>query len=83
MTEEIVCCSRDSQLATMGILQIWTHKAYRRNGFATKLIHVARENYVFGYIIPMKLVAFTQPTPSGKKLAEKVCGEDSLLVYSI
>lgn len=54
---------------TLGISRIWVCRAQRRLGIATKLIEAARENTIHGQIVPKNMVAWSQPSDSGGKLA--------------
>ncbi|CAI4544177.1 BCE_3a_G0018750.mRNA.1.CDS.1 [Saccharomyces cerevisiae] len=58
----------------IGISRIWVCRTARKLGIATKLIDVARENIVYGEVIPRYQVAWSQPTDSGGKLASKYNG---------
>ena len=42
---------------------------------------VYRQWFEYGTVIPKEKVAFSDPTPDGKKLAEKYVGSPEFLVY--
>ena len=67
--------------AVLGIRQIWISKMHRRKGLATSLIDAARLDAVYGYVVPKEQVAFSQPTPSGRRFAETYFAKTSFLVY--
>lgn len=55
--------------AIMGISRIFTARSFRRCGIATKLLDVASENFVYGLSVPKSMIAWSQPSSSGGKLA--------------
>ena len=75
--------STAAEVALLGISRIWTSKSYRGQGFGTNLLECARSNFFYGIEVPKNLVAFSQPTESGGKLAKRWFGSDtSWHVYS-
>ena len=64
-----------------GISRIWVHQTARRQGIASRLLEVARENLVYGFMIPRQQVAFSQPTIDGKLFALDYTGTMQLMVY--
>jgi N-acetyltransferase len=60
--------------ALLGISRIWTSNLYRKRGIATTLLDVARSDFLYGMNIGKDMVAFSQPTESGGKLARKWFG---------
>lgn len=70
------------QSATLGISRIWVSKCARGEGIAQQLLDEARESFFHGFTVPRHLVAFSQPTTSGAKLARQWFGkEHGWLVY--
>jgi len=69
------------QWCMCGISRIWVHNSARRRGIASRLLEVARENLVYGFVIPRKQVAFSQPTIDGKLFALHYTGTKQLMVY--
>ena len=65
------------EAALLGISRIWTSKSYRRKGIASALLDCARGNFFYGIEVPKEMVAFSQPTESGGRLAEQWFGEKS------
>lgn len=55
--------------AIMGISRIFTARNFRRCGIATKLLDVASQNFVYGLSVPKSMIAWSQPSFSGGKLA--------------
>lgn len=55
--------------AKLGIGLLWTHPVARKRGIATKLVHAARENAVFGMRVARQDVAFSNPTQAGYNFA--------------
>lgn len=62
--------------AIVGISRIWTSGASRRKGIALDLLDCVVSNYIYGMEIPKNQIAFSQPTESGKRLAQKFFEED-------
>lgn len=72
-----------SDVALLGILRIWTSKANRKCGIATNLLECARNSFFYGMEVPKELMAFSQPTESGGRLAVRYFGiESGWHVYS-
>ena len=64
-----------AELALLGISRIWVSKASRGHGIAKALLEAAQNNFFFGIQIPKSLMAFSQPTESGRQLAVKWFGQ--------
>jgi hypothetical protein len=60
--------------AILGISRIWTSKQSRGRGLAKRLLDSARSDFLYGLTIDKEMVAFSQPTESGGKLARKWFG---------
>ncbi|CCF57428.1 hypothetical protein KAFR_0C04380 [Kazachstania africana CBS 2517] len=54
-----------------GISRIWVCKNQRLNGIAFKLLELSRENLIYGRVIDKHLIAWSQPTDDGGKLASR------------
>ena len=63
--------STSADIVLLGVSRIWTSKSYRGQGLAINLLESARSNFFFGVEVPKHLVAFSQPTESGGRLAER------------
>lgn len=63
--------SASAEIVLLGISRIWTSKSHRGHGLAINLLEYARENFFYGIEVPRHLVAFSQPTESGGKLAKR------------
>lgn len=59
------------QVVLLGISRIWTSKSHRGRGLGFNLLECARTNFFYGVQVPRHLVAFSQPTESGAKLARR------------
>ena len=66
-----ISVSKTASIALLGISRIWTCKSYRKRGIALELLDCARDNFFYGLQIPKNLIAFSQPTESGGRLAAK------------
>lgn len=81
--DKSIIASKDDYPATLGISRIWTSKQARRKGIAKMLLDMAISNFEFAVSIPKEMVAFSQPTDSGTRLARSWFGrEDGWLVYA-
>ncbi|KAL9137831.1 MAG: hypothetical protein Q9175_000965 [Cornicularia normoerica] len=72
-----ISVSTSAHIALLGISRIWTSKTYRGKGLAMDLLECARNNFFFGVEVPKDLVAFSQPTESGGRLAERWFGAET------
>lgn len=69
--------STASDVALLGISRIWTSQANRKCGIATSLLECARNCFFYGMEVPKELMAFSQPTESGGRLAARYFGTES------
>lgn len=60
--------------AWLGISRIWTSGSARQGGVATALLEVTRKTFRQGKDTPLDLMAFSQPTESGARLARRWFG---------
>lgn len=69
--------------AIVGVSRIWTSGASRRKGIALDLLDCVVSNFIYGMEISKDEIAFSQPTESGKHLAQKFFGDkDTWHVYN-
>ena len=66
-----ISVSPSADVALLGISRIWVSKSHRGRGLAVDLLECARTNFFYGVEAPKNLVAFSQPTESGGRLAER------------
>lgn len=64
-----ISISPEADVALIGISRIWTSRKFRNKGIATMLLDCVRGNFFYGMEVPKDLVAFSQPTESGGRLA--------------
>ncbi|KAL9000813.1 MAG: hypothetical protein Q9169_000567 [Polycauliona sp. 2 TL-2023] len=69
-----ISVSAEVDVVLLGIARIWTSKSHRGRGIATDLLETVRGNFFYGLEVSKDLVAFSQPTESGGKLAERWFG---------
>lgn len=79
--DDVVRCAGPFKRASAGIAKIFVYEAQRRRGVATKLLDAVRGSLVYGYVVPIDELAFTQPTRDGKALFAKYTGTKTFLVY--
>lgn len=80
-SDEAVVHGDEAFAAVLGVKQIWVSAQHRRCGIAKNLIDAARAHAVYAYVVPKDRVAFSQPTPSGERLARSYFGRSDFLVY--
>ena len=66
-----ISVSTTPDVALLGISRIWVSKSHRGRGLAVDLLDCARTNFFYGVEAPKEYVAFSQPTESGGRLAER------------
>ena len=82
---QVVAMSKSSSIsvsttpgvALVGISRIWVSKSHRGRGVAIDLLDCARTNFFYGVEAPKEYVAFSQPTESGGRLAERWFGTNT------
>ena len=81
--EETLMVSKAEEPATCGICLVWVHRGHRRRGLGTHLLRAALQHSGFnhGSVVAPSNVAFSQPTPAGRKLAANFLGTTHFLVY--
>lgn len=62
--------------AIVGISRVWTSGSSRRKGIAMDLLDCVVSNFIYGMEIPKSHIAFSQPTESGRRLAEAFFGSE-------
>ena len=72
-----ISVSTSADIALLGISRIWISKTHRGKGLAVELLECARHNFFYGVEAPKDLVAFSQPTESGGRLAERWFGTET------
>ena len=72
-----ISVATSADIALLGISRIWISKNYRGKGLAVELLECARRNFFYGVEAPKDLVAFSQPTESGGRLAERWFGAET------
>eukprot|EP00903_Cladosiphon_okamuranus_P008301 g7987.t1 len=76
----LLTCDEKQTPAVVGILQVWVHQRYRRQGVATRLVDAVRERMVYGISLRRDQMAFSQPTREGQAFATRYTW-GKLLVY--
>jgi len=67
--------------AMCGISHIWTEPQQRRRGIARELLDAVRQHFAIGFEIPRCQLAFSQPTPNGRRLATSYTESAAFAVY--
>lgn len=71
-----ITVANDTHPAIVGISRIWTSESSRRKGIAMDLLDCVVINFIYGMEIPKDKIAFSQPTESGKYLAQAFFGAE-------
>lgn len=69
--------SNESRKAMVGIHQIWVHRTCRRMSIATQLVDAVRTKFIFGLVVPTRMVAFSSPTELGAAFARNYIRENT------
>lgn len=69
-----ILVSDRKDVALLGVSRIWTSRSHRRQGIAETLLDCARRHFYYGMEVTKDLIAFSQPTDSGGKLAREWFG---------
>ena len=67
--------------AVCGVRLIWVSVKARRAGVATKLLDCMRCQFMQGYVLPRRQLAFTQPTEQGAAFIRSYTGTNQFLIY--
>lgn len=59
----------------LSVERIWVHANYRRQGLATKMVDIVRENFIRGLPLSKSDIAFSFPFGPGLAFATKYCKE--------
>lgn len=80
--EDAVYDDASAVQASMGVLQMWVDRTFRRCGFAHRLLDCARERFFFGHVVPRSQLAFSQLSSMGYACARAYLEDgEELLVY--
>ena len=79
--EEVMELSEGEERAVCGVSEVWVIRSMRGKGIAKRLLEALLESFAPPMAIGREVVAFSQPTPAGKKLATDFFGTASFLVY--
>ncbi|PYH44995.1 ESCO family N-acetyltransferase [Aspergillus saccharolyticus JOP 1030-1] len=80
-TDSSITVRDERHPAIVGISRIWTSEASRHKGIAMDLLDCVVSNFIYGMEIPKEQIAFSQPTASGKGLAQSFFGNNEWHVY--
>ncbi|KUJ14973.1 uncharacterized protein LY89DRAFT_784012 [Mollisia scopiformis] len=64
---------KPQDVCKMSVDRIWTRSSHRRKGYATRLVDIARSNFISGLALGKKDVAFTSTTQDGGRFAKSYC----------
>ncbi|XP_077444062.1 N-acetyltransferase ESCO2-like [Stigmatopora argus] len=76
------CCSTVPEKALCGVSRVWVFSLARRQGVARRMLDTVRSTFMYGSLLTKEEIAFSDPTPDGKKFATAYCGTPRFLVYN-
>nr|CAH0104528.1 unnamed protein product [Daphnia galeata] len=77
------CCSSDPVPALCGVSRIWTLPTFRRRKTASRLLDAMRSEFIYGKIISIDELAFSDPTETGLVFAQNYTKRQDFLVYNM
>ncbi|XP_066958710.1 N-acetyltransferase ESCO2 [Macrobrachium rosenbergii] len=80
-TNRLLCCSQEQVTVWAGVSRIWVLQGHRGKGIAGKLCEAMLCNMFSHHILSRDEIAFSDPTESGTKFAERFTGKRDFLVY--
>ncbi|KAL1595525.1 hypothetical protein SLS59_008162 [Nothophoma quercina] len=72
-----ISVSTTADTVLLGISRIWVSNQFRKQGLARRLLDSTRSDFMYGLTVEKHLIAFSQPTESGGKLARKYFGREA------
>ncbi|GBN90797.1 N-acetyltransferase ESCO1, partial [Araneus ventricosus] len=73
--------SSETVPAICGVNRIWVSHEFRRHKVASRMVDCLRQNFLYGYVVDLHELAFTDPTVDGRDFAASYTGTDNFLVY--
>ncbi|XP_068245904.1 N-acetyltransferase ESCO2 [Palaemon carinicauda] len=80
-TNRLLCCSQKQYTVWAGVSRLWVLDGHRGKGIGGKLCEAMLCNMFSHHILNRDEIAFSDPTESGTKFAEKFTGKRDFLVY--
>lgn len=77
----LLCCSKEQVTVWVGVSRLWVLESHRGKGIATKLADAVRCNMFTNYVLSKDDIAFSDPTESGARFAERYTEKPDFLVY--
>lgn len=77
------CCSTDPSHALCGVNRVWTHGSFRRRKIASRLLDAMRTDFIYGKVIEVGEIAFSDPTENGLAFAQSYTKRQDFLVYNM
>lgn len=68
--------------AVLGVKLMWTAAKHRRQRVAQRLLDAARKSMVYGTVVQVESIAFSQPTEDGLAFAQAYCRRKRILAYA-
>ncbi|KAF1929049.1 uncharacterized protein M421DRAFT_92156 [Didymella exigua CBS 183.55] len=72
-----ISISTTADKVLLGISRIWVSSQFRKQGLARRLLESTRSDFMYGLSVDKHLMAFSQPTESGGKLARTYFGSEA------
>lgn len=77
------CCSSVPVPALCGVSRIWTLASFRRRKTASRLLDAMRTDFIYGKVIAIDELAFSDPTENGLIFAQNYTKRQDFLVYKL
>jgi hypothetical protein len=68
--------------SVLGVKLVWTSPRHRRQRVAHRLLDSVRKSALFGSVVQVQRVAFSQPTEDGFAFAQAYCRSKLILAYA-
>lgn len=82
------CSTNENNPAKIGVSRLWVSSAFRRRNVASHLLDALRRHFMTmtantSQVVAKDLVAFSDPTESGLRFAQKYFNRKDILVFSL
>lgn len=82
------CSTNENNPAKIGVSRLWVSSAFRRRNVASHLLDALRRHFMTmtantSQVVPKDHVAFSDPTESGLRFAQKYFNRKDILVFSL
>lgn len=65
----------------LGVRIMWVHADYRRSKVAHSILDIIRRSFVYGRVLSVDELSFSEPTEDGYRFASFYCNRSSIWTY--